>query len=526
MYTRSETSSLEILFSISRELAASLDLHTVLERVLSLSTSNIGAERASLIVLDEKGEPTDAAIISDGKLTPTTIYQMKEVITSGLAGWVIRNKKYALLNDAENDERWLLRPSTSQNISSGKSALCIPVVAHEKLVGVLTIVHSQVNFFTDSDVALQKAIADMAGIAIHNAELYQDVQNAQTRYYDLFEESIDSIFITDLHGKILEANQQASIVTGYINSELINTNIIDLHKPNLEKIGQNFELIPAYGSVTYEATLLKHVNESMPVEVHVSQITIVQEVYLQWILKDIREQKKVDQLREDLSAMLYHDLRSPLANIISSLDIMANLLPLSESASLKSVFEVAKRSSDRMQRMIDGLLDINQLESGQQITNKQISKMGTIITEAVEIIQAAAENKEIKVITVLPEKIPDALIDSDMIRRVVINLLENAIKFSPNRSTIQVGVKKESENILVWVEDQGNGIPENTKDEIFEKFIRLKQNYPVKGLGLGLAFCKLAVQAHGGTIWVENIPQAGSRFVFSLPLIRSDNSPS
>jgi len=99
-------------------------------------------------------------------------------------------------------------------------------------------------------------------------------------------------------------------VTGYINSELINTNIIDLHKPNLEKIGQNFELIPAYGSVTYEATLLKHVNESMPVEVHVSQITIVQEVYLQWILKDIREQKKVDQLREDLSAMLYHDLRS------------------------------------------------------------------------------------------------------------------------------------------------------------------------------------------------------------------------
>jgi K+-sensing histidine kinase KdpD len=113
-----------------------------------------------------------------------------------------------------------------------------------------------------------------------------------------------------------------------------------------------------------------------------------------------------------------------------------------------------------------------------------------------------------------------------MIRRVVINLLENAIKFSPNRSTIQVGVKKESENILVWVEDQGNGIPENTKDEIFEKFIRLKQNYPVKGLGLGLAFCKLAVQAHGGTIWVENIPQAGSRFVFSLPLIRSDNSPS
>ena len=516
---QSELSSLEILFSISRELAASLDLHTVLERVLSLSTFNIGAERASLIVLDTKGNPIDAAMILNGELTPTTIEQMKDVITTGLAGWVIRNKKYACLNDAEKDERWLQRLTPSADFPSGKSALCVPVMAHEKLVGVLTIVHSRLNFFSDEMVALQRAITDMAGIAISNAELYTDVQNAQVRYYDLFEESIDPIFITDLRGKILEANQEASQVTGLKNAELLQLTIIDLHQPELEKIGQNFELIPSIGSLTYESTIKKRLNKPVPVGVHVSQITIATETYTQWIFRDLTEQKKIDQMREDLSAMLYHDLRSPLANIISSLDIMTTMVPLSESEALQSVFDVAKRSTERMQRMIDGLLDINRLENGQQITQKKVTKVSTMINEAIDVIHSAAENKETKIEKEISNELPELWLDADMIRRVIVNLLENAVKFSPNGSTLFIGAKKYKQELHIWVDDQGRGIPEDLRETIFEKFVRLQQNNPVKGLGLGLAFCKLAVQAHGGTIWVENNPQGGSRFIFSLPMI-------
>jgi PAS domain S-box-containing protein len=443
---------------------------------------------------------------------------MQEVITSGLAGWVIRNKESALLQDTQKDERWLLRPTVGNKISAGRSAICIPVMAHEKLVGVLTIVQSQVNFFNSDHVALQTAIAEMAGIAIYNAELYKDIQNAHTRYYDLFEKSIDPILITDLHENIVEANQLASLVTLYDNSELIKLTITDLHQPDLEKTGKNFENLRDAQSLTYESVLSKHNGESLPVEVHVSQITITEKFYLQWIFRDIREQKRVEQLREDLSAMLYHDLRSPLANIVSSLDIMESMLPLSKSESLQSVFDVAKRSTERMQRMIDGLLDINRLESGQQITKKQITHLDTLIAESVDIIKATAANKEINLTSHIAANIPAVMIDEDMMRRVILNLLENAIKFSPNQSTVTISASKEQNSVRVWVDDQGHGIPEDTKEEIFEKFVRLKQNYPVKGLGLGLAFCKLAVQAHGGTIWVENIPQGGSRFVFTLPL--------
>jgi len=518
MIKPSEVSSLEILYRISRELTVSLDLHTVLEHVLTLSTSNIGAERASLIVLGDKEAPIDAAMILNGQLTPTTIEKMKDVLTSGLAGWVIRHHKLALLNDAEKDERWLPSPNPSPDETAGKSVLCIPIMAHEKLVGVLTIVHSQLNFFTKEYVALQQAIADMAGIAIRNAELYKDVQNAQVRYYDLFEESIEPIFVTDLHGKILEANRQASQVTGITMEKLLQYSITDLHRPDLEKIGQQFENIPAQGSLTYDSELQNRAGEVLPVEVHVSQILIAEETCAQWIFRNLTEQKKLDQLRDNLSAMLYHDLRSPLANIVSSLDILTNLLPLSDSDSIKSVFEVAKRSTGRMQRMIDGLLDINRLESGQQITQKHSTHITALINESVEIIHSTAESKEIEIAQDIGARVPDLSIDEDMIRRVLVNLLENAIKFSPSGSTVHIGAKKYKQEVHLWVDDHGSGIPEDSREEIFEKFVRLQKTISVKGLGLGLAFCKLAVQAHGGTIWVENRPQGGSRFIFSLPI--------
>ena len=518
MTTDSNKTQLEILYSISRELATSLDLHTVLERVLSISTSKIGAERASLIILDEKGTPIDAAIIINGSLVETTIEQMRDVITSGLAGWVIRNKKLAVLNNTETDERWLARPAGKKKILPGKSALCIPVMAYEELVGVLTIVHSKTDFFSESDVALQKAIVELAGISVQNARLFKNAQNAQQRYYDLFEESIEPIFITDFNGRIIEANHEASNFTGKTVKQLKNMTISDLHATDSAKLGARFELVPADTSLTYESTLKRVEKLGIPVEVHVSRLVIAEKTCLQWIFRDIQEEKELVQMRNDLTAMLYHDLRSPLANIISSMDIMSSLLPLQDSETLNSVFEVARRSTERMQRMIDGLLDINRLESGQQITKKTYTKISLVIDEACDVLLGVARNKEIRVIKEIAKDLPDVLIDSEMIRRVIINLLENSIKFSPNQSSITVGVQKDQGMAKIYVEDQCQGIPEENREAIFEKFVRLKQNYPLKGLGLGLAFCKLAVQAHGGKIWVENIPQSGSRFVFTLPL--------
>jgi signal transduction histidine kinase len=108
-----------------------------------------------------------------------------------------------------------------------------------------------------------------------------------------------------------------------------------------------------------------------------------------------------------------------------------------------------------------------------------------------------------------------------MIRRVVTNLLENASKYSPQGGEIEVGAKQDGGQILVWVGDNGLGIPAAEHERIFNKFTRLKPENSPKGLGLGLAYCRLAIQAHGGHIWVESEVGTGSRFTFSIPVEQS-----
>ncbi len=517
MSLNSAKSSLEILYNVSRELSATLDLHVVLERVLVQSASNIGAERASLITLNDKEEPLDAALLVNGKLVPSTIEQMRSVLKSGLAGWVIRNRKYAVIADTENDLRWLSQKSSEYPQTMSKSALCVPVMAHEKLVGVLTIVHSQTNFFTNDDISLQRAIADIAGIAIQNAALFQQARSARERYHDLFEENIDPIFITDHQGKILEANFQAVKSSGYSMEELLQATIGSVHDLDVDKVGANFEKIPAQGSLSYESSLIGKLLKRTPVEVNVSEITLTGQENIQWIFRDMQERKALDKLREDLTAMIYHDLRSPLANIISSMEIMATLVPMESGSPFKSVYDIASRSTERMQRMISGLLDINRLELGQPITTKEEVPANELIDEAVETITPTATSKEIELRVNVPAKLPQVYVDKDMMRRVLTNLLENSIKFSPNGSTINVGAAKKNKDLEFWVEDQGPGVPEGAHEKIFEKFVQLNTGLTSKGMGLGLTFCQLAVVAHGGKIWVENLPQGGSRFIFSIP---------
>jgi signal transduction histidine kinase len=108
-------------------------------------------------------------------------------------------------------------------------------------------------------------------------------------------------------------------------------------------------------------------------------------------------------------------------------------------------------------------------------------------------------------------------VDADMVRRVLINLLENAVKFSPEKTAIQVAVQRQNGFVLTQVKDNGPGIPPAQQERIFEKFARLNMKDGPKGLGLGLAYCRLAIAAHGGQIWIESEPGQGSTFNFTLP---------
>jgi signal transduction histidine kinase len=228
----------------------------------------------------------------------------------------------------------------------------------------------------------------------------------------------------------------------------------------------------------------------------------------------------MERLREDLIAMVYHDIRSPLSNIISSLEVLCSLPSCTQDATAKSMVEIAQRSTERIQRLIDTLLDIDGLEASQTFGRRNPVAMRTLVHEAVDIMLPLANVKSLKLGTRIAAELPPAFADEDMIRRVLINLLENAIKFTAQGGKIQVAVQAQEDMILTSVKDNGPGIAPGDQERVFEKYTRLNALDDGRGLGLGLTFCRLAVNSHGGQIWVESKPGAGAAFKFTLPVAR------
>jgi K+-sensing histidine kinase KdpD len=215
--------------------------------------------------------------------------------------------------------------------------------------------------------------------------------------------------------------------------------------------------------------------------------------------------------------MVYHDLRSPLANIISSLDMLRGMIDAEENQAVESIMTIAMNSTTRIERLVNSLLDINRLESGQKIVDQQSVDLDTLITEAMNEVLPIAANRQQEFKTKIPKDLPPVWVDEDMILRVLINLFENASKFAPSESAISVTVKVKKNWVQVEIHDKGAGIPAAYHERIFDKFTQLRVKGKPGGLGVGLAFCRITVEGHGGRIWVKSDTGKGSTFYFTLP---------
>jgi len=374
----------------------------------------------------------------------------------------------------------------------------------------------------DPDALLVLAgIGNLAGSTIQHAQLFERLQVAHKRYRELFDDSIDPILVTDWSGQILEANRQAAVISGYTSKELHAMSIGQLHEVNHAEIGEHFEKLDAGQTYNYESSLKSKVGHEIPIQVYVREAGFEDTESLQWTLRDITERKNLDSLREDLTAMIYHDLRSPLANIVSSLDMLSGMYSESEKETIRSILTIAQRSTARIQRLISSLLDINRLESGQPVGEQQAVSPNMLVGEALDAVRPMAESRRQNLTRDFPSKLPDIWVDVDMIRRVLINLLENAVKFTPPEGKIVIGAKADEKWVQMWVQDNGPGIPLLDQERIFDKFTRLKKRETSGGLGVGLAFCRLAIQGHGGKIWVESKPGQGAKFLLRLPVAKA-----
>jgi len=234
------------------------------------------------------------------------------------------------------------------------------------------------------------------------------------------------------------------------------------------------------------------------------------------IQRETTENTQLEQLRRDLGAMTYHDLRGLLQNIYASLCGLEKFVNSEKSG--VSLLRLAMQSTRQMTRMVKGLLDIDRLEQSSAVINKRETSLRKVIDEALELARPLAAEADQHLTCEIIDPTPDVQIDPDMIMRVLINLIENAVKHTPKGGNVAVRVDSHSKDSLrISVSDTGPGIARTHQQDIFDKYYRIRHADEPNGVGLGLAFCRLAVEAHGGHIWVESEPGSGAVFAFTLP---------
>jgi len=230
--------------------------------------------------------------------------------------------------------------------------------------------------------------------------------------------------------------------------------------------------------------------------------------------------KKLDKLKSNFLNITSHELRTPMCSMKGYVQMLLKKTLGDITEEQKRGLMVILRNVDRLDNLIRDILDISRLESGTMKFITEITDIHKMIGEVAETMRLSADLKHVQINEEIEGKLPELVIDQERIKQVLINLVNNAIKFSSDGTVIVIKAKKEEENILFEVQDFGRGIPQDKQKKIFETFYQVDYNMDrtFGGAGLGLAISRGIVLAHGGSIWVESKLRKGSTFGFILPI--------
>lgn len=229
--------------------------------------------------------------------------------------------------------------------------------------------------------------------------------------------------------------------------------------------------------------------------------------------------RKLEELRDSLTHMIVHDLRQPLQALLGGLETVPLMGELSEEQS--EFLQMSHQGGEILLGMINDLLDINKMEEGSLKLERADLDPHTVVQAAVSQLRMLARERKLALEQDLPPDLPPICADADKLRRTLANLLGNAVKFTPNGGRITASARRaeDRDSLVFCIEDTGEGIPEEAFGRIFEKFGQVETRKAGRKMstGLGLTFCKMVVEAHGGRIWVESELGKGSRFLFTIP---------
>jgi len=409
----------------------------------------------------------------------------------------------------------------------------VPMISSNRVVGILALGREDSSTaFNERDLSLLTTFANQAAVATRNAELYQDMRASESKYRTLVEQAGDAIFVIDENGVLDSVNPMALKLLGYTEQEFARLKLLDLVSPEYrERLKEEFPLLVEQGNLLESVNLLHQDGRSIPVEINTVSLG---NGFYQAIVRDITVRKRLEEdlarqrdraeeasrLKSEFLATISHELRTPLHAILSYADFGLERVGHADRERLKRYFFEIQDSGALLLELINDLLDLSKIEAGKMPYRRSALTMGVVVDDACYRLAQLAEAKSISLNTASIPKEWQVYGDYEMLLRVFINLLGNAIKFTPAGGQIEVFGKARDGGYLFAVRDSGQGIYPEEIDVIFDKFVQssLHAQKGSSGTGLGLSICRGIIEAHEGRIWAESAgPNLGSTFYFMLP---------
>ncbi len=523
-------SQLQALYDIGQELTAILNLQKVfdlvVERALGGTRSDaalvmVGAEdRTSTQVVAHRGYPA-------GTFENTTF-------NTGLTVSAYDTGQPFIARDVSQHLAYrALNPGTHSQLS-------VPIRREEETLGVITVESQALNAFTEDDITYVTQLANQAAIAIDNARLFKRVAEGRDRLQAILDSLTEGVLLIDSTGVVALANprieRMLALKPSMLVGRLVDDLLIDTGTAFAERLGYRegeLRLLMAdlRAGEWREPAVSAHfgytLDEPEPITLDRNVVPVRDEsgslMGLLLIFVDQTEEQELARAREDLSQMIVHDLRGPLTAISASFKLLNDLTPANSELTpiVQRTTDASMRAVRKLLNLVDSLLDISKMESGQMTLDREAVALDAIASNVALETDSLTRELDITLAVDIPRDLPLLYVDRAQIERVLLNLVDNALKFTPADGTVTITAyiaDTTSDHVWVEVSDTGPGVPDDYKERLFNRFVQIKGVRGRRhGTGLGLAFCRMAVEAHGGEIRVRDNPGGGAVFAFTLP---------
>jgi PAS domain S-box-containing protein len=340
----------------------------------------------------------------------------------------------------------------------------------------------------------------------------------------IVENIADPVIVTDEHGVLMLMNQAAAAVFDVRGSDwqgkLVREVVGNQSWAEMLELGGTKRIEQEHRDPLFAFTRNDLKLYFRPRQAHiVDEYGHVQGVVT--LLQDVTRFKDLDRMKSEFIATVSHELRTPLTSLSMGIDILSQEVVGSVNQRQKDLLVAAKDDSERLRKLVKELLDLSKLESGKYEMKKEFVDFRRLVADAVRPLRLPFEEKQIELALDIPENLPALSADSHQLNWVVTNLLSNAIRWTDTGGKVQLTATEDHHVLYVTVADTGHGIPQESLETVFDKFVQLKSSTETTpgSVGLGLAIAREVVEAHGGRIWVESQIGVGSTFFFTLPTV-------